>query len=146
MIEGVPADMHKEVLFNYVKTHFWATYRTSSSILSSTCRQLALAVGGICWLIKSAEKHEIYTCQSSTILILIVLFFIFDAAQYLVSAISYKNLAEKYDHEIDSNKITEISELIEPSPINAPPMIFFSIKLFCLMLSAIVFIWLILKI
>ncbi|MFO2976477.1 hypothetical protein SCO70_02835 [Legionella pneumophila serogroup 3] len=136
----------KEELYNYVKNHYWAVYRNSSTILSSTCRQLALALGGLCWLIKSNPDYKVVTCQSNLILVFLVMFFIFDALQYLISSMSYQKLAKKYDNKITNSKLTSISELIEPSDINHLPMICFSLKLFFLIFSSVVFIWVLLKI
>lgn len=141
---------NKEELYDYVKTHYWSVYRNSSSILSSSCRQLALAVGGICWLIKSNSEQKFYTCQinifTNIILILLVLFFVFDAAQYFISSLSYKKLARDYDSKITSEEFKEISQLVEPQSINILPIICFSMKILLLIFSSFSFIYLLLKI
>ena len=136
----------KEDLYNYVKTHYWSVYRNSSNILSSSCRQLALALGGLCWLVKSTPNYKFVICQSNLILIFLVMFFVSDALQYLISSMSYKKLAQKYDDDITNKKLSSVSELIEPSNITLLPMICFSLKLFFLAFSAVVFIWVLLKI
>jgi len=136
----------KEELYQYVKTHYWANYRNSSATLSSTCRQLALSVGGICWLIKSTADHKFIACQVNIILIFLVLFFLLDAAQYFISSRSYQKLAKKYDDEITSDVLNDISQLIEPPEINIPPLICYYLKLFFLISSAVLFVFLLIKI
>lgn len=136
----------REPLYQYVKDHFWSVRNFSAQTLSSTCRQLALAEGGLCWLIKSSASYSLISCQTNGVLIALVLFFIFDAMQYLISSIKYHDLAERYDHEILNKNITKIEELKEPKKINRTANIFFTIKLFILSAASLTLIYLILKI
>lgn len=136
----------KEVLYQYVNDAFGAIYREHTRILSSTCRQLALGEGGLCWLLKSSTVNECIAYQVNMVLILLVLFFLFDAAQYLISSILYKKQAEDYHNKISKDEIKDLSMLIEPQGINSPANVFFSIKLFILMFASLYLIFLILKI
>lgn len=102
----------REPLYKYVKDHFWSVRNSSAQTLSSTCRQLALGEGGLCWLIKSSPLYSSISCATNMVLIALVLFFIFDAMQYLISSIKYHDLADKYDNEILNKNITTSEELI----------------------------------
>lgn len=136
----------KEPLYHYAYENFASVYREHTRILSSTCRQLALGEGGLCWLFKSFTYGQCISYQINVVLILLVLFFLFDASQYLLSANLYKNQAEEYNKKISKGEITDISELIEPSNINKPGNVCFTIKFFILVFASIYLILLILKI
>jgi uncharacterized membrane protein len=124
----------------------WKHYRTNSTILSSTCRQLALGIGGICWWIKSSANYQSLSCEVINLLILVVLFFIADIVQYLIATIGYKNKASEYDEKIKSNEIKSKSQLIEPEMINSAAKVAFAIKLFILAVASLDLIYIILKI
>lgn len=108
----------KEKLYQYVNRHFWVIYTKHTNTLSNTCRQLALGEGGICWFIISSKDQVMPLQYINWILILLVLFFIFDAAQYLFSSLAYKNLSVNYTKQIKSNIIKHQEQLVVPDEIN----------------------------
>ncbi|VVC76774.1 hypothetical protein AQUSIP_21000 [Aquicella siphonis] len=136
----------KEHLYHIVYENFALIYREHTRILSSTCRQLALGEGGLCWLLKSFTYGQCISSQVNVVLILLVLFFLFDAAQYLISSILYKNKAEEYYEKIKIGDVKDESELIEPPSLNKPGSICFTIKFSILVFASIYLIFLILKI
>ncbi len=136
----------KESLYHYVYENFALVYREHTRILSSTCRQLALGEGGLCWLLKSFTYGQCISYQINIVLILLVLFFIFDAAQYLISSILYKNKAEEYYDKIRKGELKEEADLIEPPSLNKPGSVCFTIKFSILIFASIYLIFLILKI
>ena len=136
----------KESLYKYVKDYYWSIFRSNTAILSSTCRQLALGLGSISWLAKSNPSYAQFTCQANTILIVLVFFFIFDAAQYLIQSISFHNLAKDYDNKIKAGEITVVSQLIERPRMNIATNVLFGIKLVLLACAAGFFISLIFKV
>jgi hypothetical protein len=139
-------DKHEESLYHYVYENFASVYREHTRILSSTCRQLALGEGGLCWLLKSFTYGQCVSYQVNIVLILLVLFFLFDAAQYLISSSLYKNRAEEYNEKIRKGEIKDVSQLIEPPMINKPGSVCFIIKFSILVFASVYLIFLILKI
>ncbi len=139
-------EKHKETLYQYIYENFSSVYREHTRILSSTCRQLALGEGGLCWLFKSFTYGQCISYQVNIVLVLLVLFFLFDAAQYLISSVLYKNKAEEYNEKISKNEIKNVSQLIESPSINKPGSVCFIIKLSILFFESIYLIFLILKI
>lgn len=135
----------KEPLYKYVKDYYWSIFRSNTTILSSTCRQLALGVGSISWFAKSNACYAHVIWQTNSILILLVLFFIFDAGQYIKQSSSFRSLAIEYDTKIDTGEITKISELVEKPGVNAMTFIFFIAKLATLGFASMFFIYVILK-
>jgi hypothetical protein len=103
----------KESLFQYVRDCYWNIFRGNTAILSSTCRQLALGIGGVLLI-----NGNIKGICNKFILTLLVLFFIVDAGQYAYQSFSFHKLAKKYDDQIEAGKIIEVSNLIEPPGIN----------------------------
>ena len=101
-----------ELLFQYVKDNYWYVFRGNSAIVSSTCRQLALGIGGVLLIQNSI------LCFGKLIFTLLVLFFLFDALQYLNQACVYYNLAKKYDSEIKAGSIDDVSKLVPPEESN----------------------------
>ncbi len=135
----------REELYTYVKNHFWRSRNSSAHTLSTTCRQLALGEGGICWLVKASTYCSLGSSQANFVLILLVVFFIFDATQYLISYIRYSDIAEEYDGKILNYKIKKIEELKEPKNINRAPMVCFILKLFTLLLASLLLVYLLLR-
>lgn len=127
----------KEPLYTYVKDYYWSTFRRNTTILSSTCRQLALGLGGLAWFANPDIRNA---CQAKSILLFVVLFFIADAAQYLFQGYAFHQLAEEYDEKIETGKITEISELVEKPKMNRLTHVLFIAKLFLLVLASLFFI------
>jgi hypothetical protein len=128
----------REPLYKYVKDHYWSVRNSSASTLSTTCRQLALGEGGLCWLIKAANFNCHISSQINFIFILLVIFFILDALQYLVISINYHDLAKKYDEKILKSQIKKIEKLSEPKNVNRISNIFFILKLFTLVLASLI--------
>jgi|GEM_PF-2608766 hypothetical protein len=126
----------KEILYKYVKDYYWSTFRRNTTILSSTCRQLALGLGGLAWLDKSNIQGS---CCAKSILLFVVLFFISDTGQYLFQSYAFQQLAEEYDRNIQSGTISEISNLVEKPKMNCLTHIFFITKLILLALASIFF-------
>lgn len=132
----------KESLYKYVKDYYWAIFHYNTATLSSTCRQLALGLGGLAWLAKSDLQHF---CCAKSILLFIVLFFISDSAQYLFQGYAFQQLADEYDEKIGNGTISEISKLVEKPKMNIPTHVFFVVKLILLGLASLFFIHLIFK-
>ncbi len=133
----------QEKLHVYVKDRYWLIYRLHTTTLSSTCRQLALGKGGICWFIISSKYLPITVFQINSVLVLFVLFFLFDVIQYLLSSEAYKNLATIYDEQINKKIIKKQSELTLPNGINTPARICFIVKLSLLIFASLFLIFLI---
>lgn len=139
------SEEQKEKLYEYVDKHFWSIYNRDTTTLSNTCRQLALAEGGICWVIISSNYPSLISFfQINTVLIMLVLFFIFDAAQYLFSSRAFKTLAKHYNDQISDNIITDQKELKIPQGINTVANVCFILKLSTLSLTSLFLIYLIL--
>ncbi|MBX9585842.1 MAG: hypothetical protein K2X50_01160 [Gammaproteobacteria bacterium] len=138
-------DKLKEDLYQYVKDNYWMIFRRDTTILSSTCRQLALGLGSISIFGKSNPCYTYYSCYVVTILLLLLLFFIFDAAQYFYQSNAYRDLAKDYDHQIDNNKVTKKSQLIEREGMNDPTNFLFNTKLILLALASVFFLILLFK-
>lgn len=126
----------KEPLFQYVKDCYWNIFRGNTAILSNTCRQLALGIGGVLLI----DRINVGLIWFKAIITLLVLFFISDAIQYLYQSLSFKNLAKNYDKQIENGVIKEISQLVEPPNISKATNILFGIKLFFLAVASILFI------
>lgn len=135
-------DDKKEPLYKYVKDYYWSTFRRNTAILSSTCRQLALGLGGLAWLAKPDTQSS---CSAKSILLFVVLFFISDAAQYLFQGYVFQQLAEEYDKKISSGTISEIAKLVEKPKMNRLTHVFFIAKLILLGLASLFFIILLFK-
>jgi hypothetical protein len=141
MLDKLVSDDLKEKLYLYVKENYWIIFRSNTSILSSTCRQLALGIGGVLLLGKLNDCYGLL--GTKIIFTLLVLFFILDAGQYWYQSFSFRKLAEDYDRKIDKGEITNISDLVETPGINNITNTFFIGKLFTLILASLVFIILI---
>ncbi|HSW69145.1 MAG TPA: hypothetical protein VLI69_03160 [Gammaproteobacteria bacterium] len=139
-------DKRKETLYHYVFDHFGIVYREHTRILSNTCRQLALGEGGLCWLLKSFTQGQCISYQVNIVFILLVLFFLFDAAQYLISSTLYKSKISEYNDKIFKGEITNEKDLIEPPHLYQAAITCFIIKFFILIFSSIYLIFLVVKI
>lgn len=127
----------KEPLYKYVKDYYWSTFHYNTATLSSTCRQLALGLGGLAWATKSNTQNS---CDAKFIILFLILFFISDAVQYLFQSYAFHNLAEDYDKKIETGEITDVSRLVEKPKMNLPTHVFFIAKLILLALASIFFI------
>lgn len=133
----------KEKLYQYVKDNYWKIFIRDTGTLSNTCRVLALGLGGVLLTGKVNVNDAMFSCYIKGILLLLFLFFIFDAGQYLIQSISFRNLALKYDKEINDGTIEKIDKLIEKPGMNDLTNAFFYIKLIFLGMACIFFlIWL----
>lgn len=135
----------KDELYEHVEKLFWSIYARDTTTLSNTCRQLALGEGGICWFIISSNNSSLIpSYQVNVILILLVAFFLFDAAQYLFSSRAFKNLAIRYNRQIDANIIKNKDQLEFPDGINTASNVCFILKISTLFISSLFLIYLIL--
>lgn len=125
---------NKEKLFEYVWTHYWFIFRANTSIVSSTCRQLALGIGGV--LLIQQNKISI---SSKFIITLLVFFFLADLFQYTYQSFSFRKLAKDSDDVIDKDKITNSTELRIPPEISYITNFLFSMKIVILLLAALFF-------
>ena len=126
----------EEVLYKYVKDHYWSAFIRNTAIVSTTCRQLALGLGGLVWFDRS---NTIDSCHIKTILLLLVLFFLSDAAQYLLKCSAYQTLAEDYDEKIKEGTVTNKSELVEKPHMNRAGNLLFIAKLILIGLASLLF-------
>jgi hypothetical protein len=117
-------DEKKERCYQYVKDNFSVNYERDTTILSSTCRQLAFGLGGIV-VTKLNIEHVPYSFCTITIILLLLFFFISDAAQYLNQSNSYKKLADDYNRAIKNNCITSITQLEEKDGMGIAVIFFF---------------------
>lgn len=108
-----------------------------SGHLSVILRQLAFAEGALFWFSKLNFK------ASDILLILglsaLIVFFILDAAQYLVGLTQYENLAKKFHHDYKINKLYDPNKY----DMNPPEYIdsFFYLKIFVILIASIILIY-----
>lgn len=127
----------KEEIQKAINDEFWDLYTKNSSTLSSICRQLSFAEGGICWLfLKPGCPGYIITPDVIIILIFLVLFFIFDACQYLSLANNNKFIALLYEKKLEEGKLKDKKDVTRPSWINYSASVCFVIKLCCIGVSS----------
>lgn len=131
------ADNTKQNLHNYVKDYYWGTFWRNTAILSGTCRQLALSLGGLVWFAKSDMQSS---TSGKLILLFVVLFFMADVAQYLVQGYAFHQLAECYDKKIGFGTISDISQLVEKPKMKRVTHGLFITKLILLGFASLFFI------
>lgn len=129
----------QENLYKYVYDRFWAVYQRGTSTLSSSCRQLALGIGGVS-VFGGDGLHSNNHCLILSLLFLLVLFFICDSTQYFLNSNNFKKQAEDFDNKIQNGDITDASEIIAKPGLTDSSKAFFIIKLTILFLASIVFI------
>lgn len=122
----------KEKIEKVIEENFWDVYGKNTSMLSSICRQLAFAEGGICWFFLRSENSQQITLDVKIILTLLVLFFIFDASQYFVIAMYNKIIAMIYEQQVTDKVLVRKNQVIRPIWINYPGNVCFILKLCCL--------------
>jgi hypothetical protein len=133
----------KEDLYKYIDKTIWSIHQRDTKILSNTCRQLALAEGGMCWVIISSSYLNFKPYQMNLILLYLLLFFIFDALQYLTTSVLYKRFAKSYNKKVEENKIKDIQNIKLPNWVNSPANVFFILKIMILLSSSLLLISLI---
>lgn len=127
----------KEKIQNKIDDMFWSVYGNNTSTLSSICRQLSFAEGGICWFfMKVNDDKTIMTTDIKIILIFLVLYFIFDACQYLALAIYNKAIALLYEQQLHDGSLTTDASVKRPSWINSTANVCFIMKLICISLGS----------
>lgn len=115
-----------------ISENFWEVYGNNTAKLSSICRQLAFAEGGICWFFMKPENQGVVTTDIKIILLFLVLFFILDACQYLTLAIYNKAIALFYEDKVKDGTIKSDRQITRPPWINSSDEVCFVLKLFCL--------------
>lgn len=123
-----------------IKEKFWNVYGNNTARLSSICRQLAFAEGGICWFYLSKSSSVGISLDLKIILTFLVLFFIADAGQYFILAMNNKKLAMLYEAKLDKKLISSKEEIIRPIWINSSGDICFGIKLLFIGMASILLI------
>lgn len=125
----------KNEIEDSIKNKFWDVYACNTSSLSSICRQLAFAEGGICWFY---IKDSHFPMEIKLILTFLLLFFISDACQYYFLAANNKKQAEFYEDLLNRKEpvITNKNQIQRPITINSSGNIFFGIKLFSIAIAS----------
>ncbi len=123
----------------------WSIFGRASTTLSSSCRQLALGIGSVTLFNWHNSDHSF--CSSLTLIfIFLLLFFIFEALQYLYQTLKYQKLGNDIEKKIiqEDDNITEIAIqkriIDEEVKIGGVSLIFFTLKLFMLLISSVFFI------
>lgn len=129
-----PEESSKNVkeIENEISNKFWNVYSRNTTTLSSICRQLAFAEGGICWFFLRVEQLPKIPLDIKIILMFLVLFFIFDACQYFVLSIYNKIIASIYEKLLSDGLLTNKNDVTRPPWINYPGNFCFGMKLFCI--------------
>ncbi|WP_412754905.1 hypothetical protein [Legionella donaldsonii] len=129
--------IEKEKIEEAIKNKFWTVYNNNTSKLSSICRQLAFAEGGICWFYISNDS---FPFEIKLILIFLLLFFMADAGQYFLLAMNNKKQAEFYEYLLEQGTITSPEQILRPIKINSSGNFCFGLKLFLLTVASILLI------
>lgn len=129
----------KEEIEKNIKEKFWDVYASNTSSLSSICRQLAFAEGGICWFY---IQNSYIPIGIKVILTFLLMFFISDACQYFSLAANNKKQAEFYEELLHREEpmITTKEQVLRPIKINSSGNIFFGIKLFSIAIASLLLI------
>ncbi len=135
---------HDEI-FEAIKSNFWAVYDTSTTKLSTICRQLAFAQGGICWFYISQSCQLNGSKVVSSIFFYLIWFFIVDALQYLANSIIYAGFALYFERKNDQKKLKNIRDVDRRFWMNIIPIILFIIKLLLISKSSYIIIQLLTK-
>lgn len=121
---------NNEKIKKAISENFWEVYGKNTAKLSSICRQLAFAEGGICWFFLKPDNPDKIPMDIKIILLFLVLYFILDACQYLTLAIYNKAIALFYEEKVKDGTIKTHSQITRPSWINSSGEVCFLLKLF----------------
>lgn len=124
----------KEEIEASIKEKFWDVYACNTSSLSSICRQLAFAEGGICWFYL---QNSTFSIEIKLILTFLLLFFVADASQYYFLAENNKKQAEFYEDLLNREIITTKEQVQRPMEINSSGNICFRLKLFLIAIASL---------
>ncbi len=111
----------------------WESYSFYTEKITEQTRKLAFAAAGICWFFKTPDI--IFPSVISGALFLVVLFFIFDLAQYFVSAIILKIWARRQEISAHKEKDTIDVDVDKPASLDIPGFVFFCLKVAVLFFS-----------
>lgn len=110
-----------------------------SKEISTICRQLAFAEGGLFWYAKT-EHFNVSNGFIFWCLVCLLCYFFFDAAQYIAGMCEYKKLSDKYHDDFEKHKNYDTEHYKIPSK-NCILMLFFILKLLSISLSSGLLIW-----
>lgn len=113
----------------------WAQYKEYSQTTSEIARKFAFAGVAICWFFKSEENK--FPDMVLFALILLVVFFLLDLLQYLVSSFIYKNWIRKEEIKRWEQTGKIEGDYYNPTWIDIPAFIFFIGKVFVLLTAFI---------
>lgn len=116
-------------IFSAIKVNYWDDFNFSTATLSNICRQLAFAEGGICWFFISQSCDTNITSNVSNIFLWLVVFFILDASQYLLSSIISFIAACYFEYQNDRKTINNARDVDRTHWMNIPSHLIFLIKL-----------------
>lgn len=105
----------------------WNEYSINTRSLSNVCRKIAFGEGAICWIFK--YKNSELPENIKYILFLLVLFLLFDALQYLTTAILYWCFAKYYEEKNSLNQLKKKDDVSKPAWINFPSKLCSTIKI-----------------
>lgn len=111
----------------------WTQYKEYSKATSDIARKMAFAGIAVCWLFR--ETNNSFPSIVFNALIFLLIFFIFDLLQYLVSTLLVKNWIRK-----EEIKMWESTGKIEgnyqnPEWLDLPAFTFFLLKIIALIVS-----------
>jgi len=118
-------------------TDVWNEFKQNTREVTESSRKIAFAAAAICWFFKTDNASFPKYIQLS--LVFIVLYFIFDILQFLVSVISLKKWATRKEAILLLQKMPLDSPIIKPKWITKYPYWLFLTKLIFLA-AAFVFI------
>jgi hypothetical protein len=121
------------LIFQWVNDEM-STDPSNTKTLSSICRQLAFAEGGICWFYLHGCNFPI---EIKLILTFLLFFFIADASQYYYLAINNKKQAEFYEDLLNRKIITAKEQVQRPIKINSSGNFCFLLKLFSIAIASL---------
>ena len=115
-----------------IEDHIERCYSESvqyTGILSSICRQLAFAEGGLFWFL----KDKMHVCDRLIVIgfLVLVLYFIFDAIQYLVGHIIFLRKSKEWEADLKEKKIVDEKHYDIPSELLSPIEKLLYVKLGC---------------
>jgi hypothetical protein len=121
----------------------WKEYETYTDKVSTVCRQLAYAEGGILWIVFNINSNR---CIFLVFLFLI-LYFIFDVIQYYIGMRNYYKLAQEHQkkYERDGEKL-KVADIEKPSSTNRTEKQCLYVKLILIGIASVLFIGLLINV
>jgi hypothetical protein len=128
------SETQDQAIRSKIKEKFWDEYKFNTITLSTVCRQLAFAEGGVCsfFRLSDGKLPTIFLL----VLGLLVFFFFCDVAQYLISTIVYNSYGKYYEKRLEKGLLNE-QDIKKPERINKCANSFLYVKLFFLFIASV---------